>query len=258
VRAPEVVAELDAEAPDMPVHDPALRHEVRTPDQVQDLVPRDDAPGAAGKHVEDALLDAAQVGQGAPGTNLPVHDVDLDLADLDRRDDRKLGPRRPPADDDRTRKQLFGGEGHRDDVIDPEAEGPKACLQVASSGETQHGRDTATHRAGGTQPPQQVLPIVVVHVDHGEVRPPFRQDRLGPGERSGGPDHEQAVVQRQLDQVDEQRVFVEHERSSRVQSRLVGHASREGHPRGAVCHLPRGLPAIYLARHVSFGLDLAG
>ena len=49
------------------------------------------------------------------------------------------------------------------------------------------------------------------------MRPPIRQDALGPGERPNGPDHEEAVVQRQLDEVDEQRLVVEHERSPSVQ-----------------------------------------
>jgi hypothetical protein len=42
------------------------------------------------------------------GPHLSVEDVDLDLADRDRRHDRSLDPGRAPTDDHGSGQQLFG------------------------------------------------------------------------------------------------------------------------------------------------------
>ena len=51
-----VVPQLDAEAPDVTVDDVALGHEILPPNAVEDVLPRDDPPGAACEEVEQALL----------------------------------------------------------------------------------------------------------------------------------------------------------------------------------------------------------
>ena len=97
--------------------------------------------GATGEQVQQALLDAGQVDDRLAGAHLAVDDVDLHLAELDRRDDRPVGPRRATGDDDGPREQLLRREGHRQDVVDPEVERPKLRLEVAPSGQAQGRRD---------------------------------------------------------------------------------------------------------------------
>ena len=70
--------------------------------------------------------------------------------------------------------------------------------------------------------------VVVVHVDHGHVRDPVLEDRLRLGEAARGPDGEHAVVQRQRDEVDDQRPIVEHERATRLDNSCVHMASDHG------------------------------
>ena len=66
-RSPVVVLQLDPEAPDVPVDDVALGHEVRSPDRIEDLVTTHHAPGAAGQQVQKALFDPRQVHHGRSG-----------------------------------------------------------------------------------------------------------------------------------------------------------------------------------------------
>ena len=56
--------------------------------------------------------------------------------------------------------------------------------------------------------------VVVVHVDHGQVGVPLGQDRLRLGQGARGPHDEEAVVERELDEVHDQRAIVEHERAA--------------------------------------------
>ena len=44
----------------------------------------------------------------------------------------------------------------------------------------------------------------MVHVDHGQVRGPFGEDRLGLVQSLRGSNHEHAVVERQLDEIDDE------------------------------------------------------
>ncbi|HEX8938837.1 MAG TPA: hypothetical protein VF763_01630 [Candidatus Limnocylindrales bacterium] len=53
----------------------------------------------------------------------------------------------------------------------------------------------------------------MVHVDDGEVRLPLTQDGFGLGEVAGRAHGEHAMVERQLDEVDDQRPVVQHERA---------------------------------------------
>src|SRR5664280_2882214 len=59
-RVAVVVLELDAQAPDVAVHDVALADDVRAPDRVEDLLAGHDAALATGQEVEQALLDPGQ------------------------------------------------------------------------------------------------------------------------------------------------------------------------------------------------------
>lgn len=85
-----IVLELDAEVPNVAIDDVALGDEVRAPDGVEDLLSRHQPPAPAGEEVQEGLLDAAEVHHGIAGPDLAVDDVDLDLAELDRGNDRAI------------------------------------------------------------------------------------------------------------------------------------------------------------------------
>ena len=168
-RMPVVVLELDPQASDVAIHDVALGHEVGAPDTSQDLVPGDHPSASTGEEIEQALLDAAQVDDRLTGPHLPVHDVDLHLAELDRRDDRPIGARRASGDDDGPGEQLLGREGHREDVVDPQVECPQLRLEVAASSQSQGRRHALRQAVRGAEMLEQRGAVVVVHVDHGDV-----------------------------------------------------------------------------------------
>ena len=65
----------------MAIDDVALGDEIGAPDRVENLVPRDHSARSAREEVEQALLDPAQVDDRFTGPDLPIHDVDLDIAD---------------------------------------------------------------------------------------------------------------------------------------------------------------------------------
>src|SRR4051794_13016780 len=75
-----VVLELDPEAPHMAIDDVALGDEIGSPDRVDDLLAGDHPTRPAGKKVEEALLDPAQMDHRSTGPDLAIDDVDLHLA----------------------------------------------------------------------------------------------------------------------------------------------------------------------------------
>ena len=87
--------------------------------------------------------------------------------------------------------------------------------EVAASGEPQDRRHAPRQGVRGADPPEQGRAVVVVHVDHGQVRPPLVQERLRLGQAGCRADDEQAVVERQLDEVHDQRTVVEHQCATR-------------------------------------------
>ena len=74
---------------------------------------------------------------------------------------------------------------------------------------------------------EQIGAVIVIHVDHGDVRGPFGEDRIGLGQRGSGTDHEEAVVQRQLDEIDDDLPVVEDQRAARL--RLVDRWQQSRH-----------------------------
>ena len=157
----------------------------------------------------------AEVDDRVAGAHLAIDDVDLDLAQADGGHDGPIGPGGATRDDDGARQQLLGREGHRQDVVDPELEGPQLRLEVAAPGETQDRRDAPRQRVRGAHALEQGAAVVMVHVDHREVRLPLGQDRVRLGQAARGPDDEEAVVERQLDEVHDQRAIVEHQGAER-------------------------------------------
>jgi hypothetical protein len=81
---------------------------------------------------------------------------------------------------------------------------------------TQDRRHAPRQAVRGAQPPEQRGAVVVVHVDHGHVRAPLGQDRVRLCQAARGPNDEEAVIQRQLDEVNDQRAIVEHECAARL------------------------------------------
>ena len=120
-----------------------------------------------------------------------------------------------PGDDDGPGQQLLGREGHGQDVVDPEVERPQLRLEVATPGEPQDRRDALRQAVGGTHALEQRRAVVVVHVDDGQVRLPLGKDRLRLRESAHRPDHEQAVVECQLDEAHDQRPVMKHECAAR-------------------------------------------
>ena len=94
-------------------------------------------------------------------------------------------------------------------------------------------------RFESAEPPEQRRAVVVVHVDHGEVRLPVGQDRLRLGQVAGRADEEDAVVERQLDQVDDQLA----DRGARAR----GGRRRTARPRRVAAMVHRELPALEAA-----------
>jgi hypothetical protein len=111
--------------------------------------------------------------------------------------------------------QLLGRERHVQDVVHTEIERLELGPQVAAAGQAQDRRRHPGQAVRGPDPPEQGGAVVVVHVDRGQVEGPVAQDRVRPRESARGPDHEDAVVQRQRDEVCDQRAIVEHECSAR-------------------------------------------
>src|SRR5689334_2397900 len=66
-RTPVVVPQLQAQGSDVAIHHVAFSDEVGPPDRVQDVFSRDDTPAAARQQIQQALLDATQVHDGAAG-----------------------------------------------------------------------------------------------------------------------------------------------------------------------------------------------
>jgi hypothetical protein len=111
---------------------------------------------------------------------------------------------------------VHGREGHRQDVIYPEVKRLELGFQVAASGETQDRRRASRQGVRGPEPLEQRGAVLVVHVDHGHVRAPLGQDRLGLRQAACGPNNEQAVVEGQFDEVHDELVVMEHHRPARV------------------------------------------
>ena len=82
-------------------------------------------------------------------------------------------------------------------------------LEIATSREAQDRGPTLAHAVGGAEPEHQLGAVLAVHVDHAHMGTPSREDRLRLRQASGRPHHEEAVVEGQLDEVDDQWAVVE-------------------------------------------------
>jgi hypothetical protein len=213
------------------IDDIALGHEVGAPGGVEDLLAGDRPPAPAREQVEQALLDRAQRHHRMSDPHQPVDDVELDLAELDDRDQRQLRPGRPPADDDRSGQELFGRERHGQDVVDPEIERLELRPEVAAMGQAEDGRHAAAQAVRRTEPLEEAAAVVVVHVHDRHVRAPVDEDRLGLGQVARGTNDEQPVVEGQPDEVDDEWPVVEDKCATRL-----------GLGRRRAC-LPHGWPA---------------
>ena len=124
-------------------------------------------------------------------------------------------PRRAgsPGDDDRPGEQLLGRERDRQDVVDPEIEGPELGREVAPARQAEDRRHAGSQRVGRPQALQDLRGCPRGPCRARRCPAPSLQDPRGLGEVLGGPHDEQPVVQGQLDQVDDERTIVEHERA---------------------------------------------
>ena len=140
----------------------------------------------------------------------------VDLAEPDGRDERQVRPGRPAADDDRPGEQLLGRERHGQDVIDPQIERLELRLQVAAPGQAEDRCHAAAQAVRRPEPLEEAAAVVVIHVDDRHVRAPVDEDRLGLGQVARGADDEQPVIERQPDEVHDERPIVEDQRPTRL------------------------------------------
>ena len=90
------------------------------------------------------------------------------------------------------------------------------------------GMSLRGQRVRRAEPQEQIGAVVVIHVDDGHVRPPLGEDRLGLGQVAGGADDEEAVVERQLDEVDDEGALVEDQGAARLGLPCVRLSLRHG------------------------------
>ena len=83
---------------------------------------------------------------------------------------------------------------------------------------------------GGAEAQQEGAAVIVIHVDHGDVRLPVGENGIGLGEAGRGPNDEESVIQRQLDEVDDERSVVEHQGAPRLGLACVRLALGHGQP----------------------------
>ena len=113
---------------------------------------------------------------------------------------------------DRASQELGGRERRDEDVVDSEIEGLELRRKVPAARQPQDWRVAALEGVGRSEANQELEAVVVVHVDHGHVGLPLGQDALRLGHAAGRPHHEHAVVQGELDQIDDDLVVVQHQR----------------------------------------------
>ena len=146
-----------------------------------------------------------------PGPHLAAQDVDLHLAERDRRDERQIRPRGATGDDDRASEQLLGRERHRQDVVDAQVEGPQLRLEVAASRQPKGRGPALGQLIRCPQPAEEGRAVVVVHVQDDQLRVPVSQEVVSLREVLDGADEEHPVVEGELDEIDHQRPVVKHQ-----------------------------------------------
>src|SRR5215213_6020364 len=107
-RRPPVVLELCAQVADMAVNNVATGGMVGAPKRIQDLVARHYLTSMCRQQVEQALLEAREMKLRGPGSDLTLHDVDLDLAELQDRVERDRCAVAATGDAQHSSKQLLG------------------------------------------------------------------------------------------------------------------------------------------------------
>src|SRR5215210_1927144 len=116
----------------MPVDDIAPGNVIGAPERIQDLVTRHHLTSMSCQEIQQALLQPCQVKLHSPGSYLALHDVDLDLAELQDRIDRERLTVAATGDHQDPGKQLLGRKGDRHDVVDPLLERGKLRSEVAA------------------------------------------------------------------------------------------------------------------------------
>ena len=171
-------------------------------------------PARLARRYSSGLFDAAEVHDRGPSTHFAVEDVDLHFPKPDRRHDRPVDSRGAARDDDSPREQFLRREGDSHDVVDAEVEYTELGRQVPAPGEAEDRRDGRRQLPGRAESAKQRGAVVVLHVDERKVRLPVGEEGLDLGQAGSGPDREQAVVQRELDQVDHRAAVVQDQRAA--------------------------------------------
>src|SRR6185295_4642568 len=133
-----VVLQLGAEGTHVAVDDVALDDEVGTPERVEDLLAREDAPRIRGKEVQQGLLERRQMQLVIACEDLSVEHVDLEIADPKAWHELP-GLSVSPADDRaRARDQVVWNEGDSDVVVGAALKSVELPAKVAPASQGDH------------------------------------------------------------------------------------------------------------------------
>ena len=141
--------------------------------------------------------------------------------------DRPVDARCPAHDHDGPGEELLGRERRRDDVVHAEVERPQLRRQVAAPGQPEDRGHAGLERVRRPKALEQRRAVVMIHVDDGDVRRPSRERRVSLIDVADRPDHEQAVIEGELDQIGDERSVLQDERAPGVLRRV---SALEGRP----------------------------
>src|SRR5438105_1728666 len=114
---PPVVLELHSEVSDVTIDEVALRDVVRAPERVEDRLAAERPPGIRREQVEQCLLYRGEVQDRRSRLHALVEQIELETTHLDDRYERHGHAVRAPHQRERARHELFGADGHGDEVV---------------------------------------------------------------------------------------------------------------------------------------------
>jgi len=141
-----IVLQLRAKGTYVPVNDVALTNEVGAPQPVEDLLPSQNAPGVRSEEVQERLLERGEVHLASLNNQRSVQHVELEIADLQARDELP-GIAVGPADNGpRPGDQIIWNERNAEVIIGAALEGVELPAQIATPGERYHSDQPAGPR----------------------------------------------------------------------------------------------------------------
>jgi len=176
---------------------------------------------------------------------MAVEDVDLQLAQPDRRGEGDLRAVAAPHHRQDAGHEFLGREGHGEQVIHAAVKRGQRGFEVAPPRESDQG-DAHVARCGVPEPIEHV-PVREVHVDDDEMGGPLRQRGERLLSRCGHVCVEAAVVERELDDLGEHGLIDHQQHPRGVAPVVVG--AREARDRARLAHCRRPFPVSSHASH---------